>query len=321
MREPSVMRLSTGATGPSAITEPDGARDEIARLRAENQRLLLQAEKVAEANAYAAETVAELEAARSEIADKEAYLQTLFESLPVGIMTVDPRNCRILDINRRALEMIGSPRAAVVGQSCRTVICPGGDGRCPILDLGWRTDQSERILLAAEGGKVPVFKCVYPLERYGQTVLIESFVDIRDHKRAEEQMIRAKEAAEAASRAKSEFVANMSHEIRTPLNGVVGGTALLLDTTLNADQRDLVETVRASAQALLEVVNGILDFSKIEAGKLIVTRVDVDIRWLITECISVLKWRAREKALLLSSEIAPNVPPRSQATPVICGRF
>jgi PAS domain S-box-containing protein len=289
--------------------EPIAAQEEITRLRAENQRLRLQAEKVAEANAYAAEIVAELELARSELKDKESYLQTLFESLPVGIMTVDPRDYRILDINRHALELIGRPREAVVGQTCRSIICPGGDGRCPIIDLGQRTDQSERTLLTEGSGSVPILKCVYPMQRYGQPVLIESFVDIRGHKRAEDQMRRAKEAAEAANRTKSVFVTNMSHEIRTPLNGVIGGTSLLLDTALNADQRELAETVRASAQALLEIVNDILDFSKIEAGKLTVTKTNADIREIVRECISVLKCRAREKALALSAEIASDVPP------------
>jgi PAS domain S-box-containing protein len=284
------------------------AQEELARLRSENQDLRLQVQKIADANAYAAEIVAELETARTEIAEKESYLHILFESLPVGIMTVDPHDYRILDINRHALEMIGRPRQAVVGQTCRSIICPGGDGRCPIIDLGKRMDQSERTLLTQADGSVPILKAVYPLSCSGQPVLIETFIDIRGHKLAEEQMSRGKEAAEAASRAKSEFVANMSHEIRTPLNGVIGGTSLLLDTTLDSDQRELAETVRSSAQALLEIVNDILDFSKIEAGKLTVARVDTDIRGVVKECISMLKCHANDKGLALWAEIESDVP-------------
>jgi PAS domain S-box-containing protein len=216
--------------------------------------------------------------------------------------------------NRGAETIFGYSAEETVGRSMRaTILKEATEGEWQnwltrlrtgntFMIRGWRPTKA--------GGRVHIVGSSGPLTDDAGNLIGDIAVthDTTWLERAQEELRRAKEAAEAAARSKSEFLANMSHEIRTPMNGIIGMTNLALDTPLNAEQRDYLTTVKSSADALLQIINDILDLSKIEAGKLNIEAVEFSLRSSLQQTVRVLAVRAHEKKLELIWSVDADVP-------------
>ncbi len=258
--------------------------------------------------------------AEQELKESQQLFETVFESLPAGIVVIDAQTRRIRNINKTAQKMIGETSNNIVGCVCHHYICPADQGQCPILDQGMRVDTSERILLTAQGERIEILKSVEVLTMAGRKVLVESFVDISQLKKVERQLIQAKESADQANEAKSRFLANMSHEVRTPMNGILGLCHLALRDDMPPNQREYLEKILGTGQALLGVLNDILDFSRIEAGKLTLEAVPFDLRETLQRAMDLLELSVESKGLRLSLKMACDIPRIIKGDPLRLGQ-
>jgi signal transduction histidine kinase len=272
-------------------------RDQHAALKETNRRLTSE--------------IGKRERIQEELRKSERHIKTIMNSVKAGILTIDARTHRILDANPAALAMIRATRKEVVNTICHQFICQAEEGRCPITDLGNTVDNSERVLLDIHGGKVPILKTVVSVEIDGRPLLIESFIDISQLKKAQAE----KESAEKASIAKSSFLANMSHELRTPLNHIIGFTEIILDKNfgeLNDTQTEYLGDIHQSGKHLLSLISDVLDLSKVEAGKMGFEPSAVDIRKLLTESLVMMEEKTITNGIRFTLELG-DIPGRAQA--------
>jgi len=223
-----------------------------------------------------------------------------------GIIVLDGQN-RVVELNPTAERILNRRAATAFGQPVEQLLA---DQPQLVAYCRGATEAQMEIALG-EGEALRSYEAQITSlpsrhsDSGGRLVLLH---DVTERKQAEAALQAAKEAAEGATRAKSQFLAAMSHEIRTPMNGVIGMTRLLLDTNLDAQQREFVETIRTSGNALLEVINDILDFSRIEADRLELEHAPFDPRVCLEEALRVVALKAAEKHLDLAYTVDPHVP-------------
>jgi PAS domain S-box-containing protein len=249
------------------------------------------------------------------LARERNMLRTLIDNLPDFIYAKD-RKSRFLLANRAAARVMGVEHPEhLLGKSDfdfhSNVLASGYyAGEQEVMDSGEALVNRQEATIDPDGNHIDVLTTKVPLrDEAGRVIgIIGINRDITARVKIEAEVCKARETAEAANRAKSEFLANMSHEIRTPMNGVIGMADLLLDSELDALQRDYAETIRDSGASLLTVINDILDFSKVEAGKLELEQLDVDLRDTFEDVARLLSIQAHAKGLEVTAQIDPKLP-------------
>ena len=255
------------------------------------------------------------EVAREEALQSEARTRMIIETALDGVVTTNASGI-ITDWNTQAELMFDVARTEAIGQPLTTYLSAAHSS--PVADAGMVLSglapgailnrRVESIGRTGSGQEFPVELATSCLAIGGTQQFTTFIQNISERKLHEEVLRRAKDAAEAASQAKSQFLANMSHEIRTPMNGVLGMTELLLATPLNERQRRYADTVHTSGTSLLHIINDILDFSKIEAGRLVLEHIPYDPRQLLAETSTIFREQAQKKGLSLTVTIAQDIP-------------
>jgi PAS domain S-box-containing protein len=244
--------------------------------------------------------------------ESETRFTELFETLQEGVYFCDPGG-NLLDVNPAMVRMLGySHRDELVGSNIGKLYFDRPANPFPERPQAQNSAPLMREITLRRKDGAPVI-CIDNsnaiCDEFGRMVRHQgTLVDITVRKRSEEELQKAKESAEAANVAKSDFLAHMSHEIRTPMNAVIGMTELALETELTGEQKEYLTMVRDSGKSLLTLINDILDFSKIEAGKLDYDSSEFFLRYGINEMVKIMDVRAKQKGLELSVNIPPDVP-------------
>ncbi|MFP5257894.1 MAG: PAS domain S-box protein, partial [Acidobacteriota bacterium] len=251
--------------------------------------------------------------------ESQDQLAKIFRFAPVGIAITTRREGRILDLNETSARILGYVKAEIMGRT--------------VTELGlWRTPEAREALLAElarngsvngkelvfthkSGTPVVVLYSAVPHQTYGESCILAVLMDISERKAMEQALRRSKDAAEAANKAKSEFLSTMSHEIRTPMNTILGMVDVLTPTALTPEQAYAIKAIELAGGNLLALLNDILDLSQIEAGGVIMEEKICDLRELCAQLVDMMRPDAARKGLEMRLETHGELPPRLYCCP------
>ena len=267
--------------------------------------------------------VTERKRAEEALATSRDFLRTLIDGLPIAVFAKDAETGRFTLWNRAAESLFGMSADEALGKTDADLFPPeqaafSRETDQDVLRKGRRALIPEESVESRHRGRrfVRTIKAPMAGDRETPPYILCIAEDITKHRRQQAELSAAKEAAEAANRAKSAFLARMSHEIRTPMNAVIGMAQLALHTDLTDEQRDYIRNINVSAHSLLGLINDILDFSRIEAGKLSMESVPFDLEETLEKVMNLNGLTAERKGIELLLSAGADLPTRLSGDPL-----